>query len=484
MKFLRHLLRQLELVRQQIDPSSLRMRLTVGVATVSAIGLGGVVIWTSWNIQHLLVFTHKQNIYYIADRFPRDVELYSDMVSLPIAMQKAVDNLTTGDTWLWVIGIDDGKAIAQSEYLKMSQRGINSFLIKEISSVPQLQRINERYLLFYTSPLEVKKVEVGKLFIAEDITEDQIMFLSLVQSLRTFSILTLGGMTVTIAIYVKRSLQSLHKISQLTKNVSVESLKEVRIDLKNAPSEVKELAKTFDQMLVRLSNAWEHQRQLVSNVSHELRTPLTIVSGYLQSTLRRGNNLTEMQREGLEIANSEANRTIQLLQDLLDLARADSGRMYFNVELISLNDLIEEIGGMTKGAYSDRLINVQSYFKEIFIKADVNRLKQILLNLIDNAVKYSDAQQLITLKLDLQDNKAIIQVCDRGRGIPLPQQSRIFEPFYRLEEARDRTTGGTGLGLSIVKTLVEGMGGSISVRSQMGEGSTFIVEFSAVGTSL
>ena len=104
---------------------------------------------------------------------------------------------------------------------------------------------------------------------------------------------------------------------------------------------------------------------------------------------------------------------------------------------------------------------------------DRDRLKQVLINLIDNAVKYSDFDQPIELIVDHAQQQAIVQVCDQGVGIPLQDQSRIFERFYRVDEARARSAGGHGLGLAIVKTLVEGMGGSITVRSKLDEGSVF-----------
>lgn len=109
------------------------------------------------------------------------------------------------------------------------------------------------------------------------------------------------------------------------------------------------------------------------------------------------------------------------------------------------------------------------------MKADYSRLKQVLLNLIDNAIKYSEIDTPIAFKLNQLEDRAIVEVCDRGYGIPLQQQARIFERFYRVDESRSHTTGGCGLGLSIVKTLVEGMGGSVSVQSKLGEGSTFTI---------
>ena len=410
----------------------------------------------------------------MAERFTHDVEIYTQMMPIGTGVQKAVDNLTTGNTLIWVKNTK-GEPTAQSPSLEVATNATALLNLNNISLLPELQTINGRYWLLCASPLEVNETNLGRYYLAKDITDDQIMFLGLIRNLILTSLLAIALMILAIALYVRHSLQPLQRISQLTATISADRLGEAHIYLENAPSEVKQLAQTFDEMLVRLSEAWEHQRQLVSNVSHELRTPLTIMSGYIQSTLRRGNNLTQTQREALEIAASEAERTIQLMQDLLDLARAESGRMHFQLEAIVINDWIGEVIQMAK-RYSDRQIELKSPAYPIVIKADANRLKQVLLNLIDNAVKYSDTQIRILLK---QGDEAIIQISDRGVGIPLQQQSRIFERFYRVDEARHRA-GGTGLGLSIVKILVEGMGGRISVRSQPGEGSTFTISFPKV----
>lgn len=458
--------------------SSLRVRLTVGVATVSAIGLGSVVVWITWKMENILIETHKQNIRYISARFPQDVEIYSDMVSLETGLQKAIDNLTDNKTLLWSKN-PQGKLIAQSSALKMGTHGKNLVFLTPISPYLELQKLDGRYWLLCVTDLKVKGINIGYIYIAQDITGDKTMFFSLLTNLSLASAIAIGGMSIAIAWYVARALQPLQRISQLTQTISAEELGEARIQLENAPWEVKELAHTFDQMLTRLSDAWEHQRQLVSDVSHELRTPLTIVSGYLQSILRRGNNLTAAQREGLEIAASEAERTVQLLQDLLELARADSGGIHFHLEPLILNKWLKEVMEKTK-KYGDRQIDFEMPDYPISIKADPSRLKQVLYNLIDNAVKYSEAQTPIKVKLERQ-KQAILLVCDRGIGISLQDQARIFERFYRADEARSHATGGTGLGLSIVKTFVEGMGGNISVSSQPGRGSTFLVSFPLLG---
>lgn len=457
-------------LKSKLNFSSLRVRLTVGMAIFSALGLGSLAIWTGIRMQHILVSTHKENIKYIAERFPHDVEIYTEMATLTVATQKAIDNLATQDKLLWVKN-NSGEVTALATELEQQEIGATLLPLKNVPPIPQVRDLNGSYWLMCATPLEVNNIYLGNLFIAQDITKDQIMFLNLMRSLSIATMIGIGVMTFAIAYCINYLIRPLKRISQLTETVSADKLSEAHIHLENAPSEVRELAETFDEMLVRLSEAWEHQRELLSNVSHELRTPLTIISGYLQSTLRRGNNLTEIQREALTTASSEADRTVQLLQDLLDLARADSGRMHFQLEPIILNDLIEEVVGMTK-QYSKHQIQIELPNKLVQVKADANRLKQVLLNLIDNAIKYSDVEKPITIKIEQKQEETTIQIIDRGMGISLQQQGRIFERFYRVDEARNRS-GGTGLGLSIVKTLVERMGGSIFVRSQIGEGSTF-----------
>lgn len=460
-------------ISPKIDSRSLRVRLTVGIASICALGLGGVAIWTSWKMQSLLVITHKQNIQYIADRFEHDVEIYREMEAGEAAIQKAIDNLTTGNTVLLVRRLD-GTIAAQSAALKVGDRSTALLSLTQGMFQFQLSQVKGRYWLVCGNPLQVNNQKVGTFYVAQDITSDQIMFWSLVRTLGIASVLSIVGITVIIAVYVQRSLQPLQRMSQLTERVSVNDLGELQINLDDASTEVKELAQTFNKMLARLRDAWEQQREFVSNISHELRTPLTVVSGYLQSTLRRGNNLTEPQREALEIAASEAERTIQLLQDLLDLVRTDSGQMFFNIDTFVLNELVEEVVEMAM-QHSNRAIAIESSDSTLKVRADRDRLKQALLNLIDNAVKYSDPSEPVTLKLNQVGEQVTLQVCDRGVGIPLQQQPRIFERFYRVDEARTRSTGGYGLGLSIVKTLVEGMGGSVSVRSKLGEGSVFTI---------
>ncbi|MEH2375929.1 sensor histidine kinase [Nostoc sp.] len=467
-----------------IDPFSLQSRLTVGIAAFSALVLGSLATWTSWKMQQILVDSHKNNIEEIAKRLPRDVQLYSEMMQPETGLQKAINNLANTNTLLWLKSPDQKILIKSATLDLLSDTTVAELMsLTKMPIKPQVYKVNQSYFVLCGSSVQVQGKLLGELFVVKDITREQTMFVVMVQSLAIISVLAIIVLTTAIAFYIKRSLQPLRQLNQMASVISAEDLGQAQLYLDNPPSEVKELAQTLTMLLSRLSQSWAQEREFVSNVSHELRTPLTIVHGYLQSVLRRQNNLTQTQQEALETAASEAERTIRLLEDLLDLARADSGYLYFQIKSYVLNDLVEEVVMMAE-KYSDRIIKIESTIYPIEVKADYNRLKQVLLNLIDNAIKYSQADTPIIFKLNQLLDKGIIQICDKGYGIPLQQQARIFERFYRVDESRSHATGGCGLGLSIVKTLIEGMGGSVSVQSKLGEGSTFTISLPTYSSSI
>jgi heavy metal sensor kinase len=469
--------KQIRKIWHNIDSSSLQLRLTIGIASFSALVLGSLATWTSWKMQQILIDSHKNNIEQIAKRLPQDVQLYSEMMRTETGLQKAVNNLTNRDnnTFLWLKSPDNKILVKSATLDALSTSTVDRLM--SMTKMPirsQVYQVNESYFVFCGGSVQVQGKLLGELFVVKDISRDQTMFVLMVQSLWITSVLAIISLTVAIAFYIRRSLNPLRQLNQMTAVISLEDLGKAQIYLDHAPSEVKELGQTLNMLLSRLSQSWEQEREFVSNVSHELRTPLTIVHGYLQSVLRRQNNLTLTQKEALETASSEAERTIRLLQDLLDLARADNGNLYLQMKSYVLNDLVEEVVSMAKN-YSDRVIKIEFSNDAIDVKVDYSRFKQILLNLIDNAIKYSESGTPITCKLKQLQNQAIIQVCDQGYGIPLKHQARIFERFYRVDESRSYSTGGCGLGLSIVKTLVEGMGGNVSVQSKLGEGSKFTI---------
>jgi len=393
------------------------------------------------------------------------------------AVQKVIDRRAFGDTAIWVQA-QDGTTFAQSETLSMGSwqtAGLTEFL-QSLSPAKRLDMITvgDRTLALCIGPLTIAGEEIGTLYVAEDVTQNRRTYVALTRNLVIISGSAILLLAALIAIYVGRSLQPLKSLSTEVTGVTAESLTATQLALDKAPTEVRELAVALDHTLERLAQSWEQQRRLVGDVSHELRTPLTIVQGYLQSTLRRGQNLTDPQRDGLETAAAETDRTIRILNDLLILARASMGHLQIAAERLDLKQVVLKAVMMADPG-GDR-VAAEIEAAPVWVRADANALSQILINLIDNALNYSAPEEPVTVRLFQQAEQAVIQICDRGRGIPLTDQAKIFQPFYRVDVDRCRTTGGTGLGLAIVHTLLTQMRGQIVVQSMPGEGSTFTVQ--------
>ena len=467
-------------MKSVVDPNSIQFRLTVGMVLASIIGIGGLTGWINLRMRQLLIQNHKDNALMIANRLSDDVGLYEESMIVPEALSMAIDYREQPDVAIWVMS-RSGNIVAASDTLNMGSWQVGNFsteLMAAVHSSPNgldVMNLQNRHLVTCSSPLKIEGETVGTLYVVDDITEDQNSLHRITRTLALSSLLAIGVGAIATSLYINRALRPIRKMSRLAGNISADNLANAKLEFERPPTEVRELAQTCNMMISRLSSAWDQQKRFVSDVSHELRTPLTLVHGYLQSTLRRSDNLTAPQREGLEIAADEADRTIRLLQDLLDLARADGGHMRFQLDYEPLQTVVSEVLEMSQYV-SDR---VQSNLEMVDAWIDRNRLKQVLINLVDNAMKYSDDDKPIEVSLRKIGDRAYIEVKDQGRGIPLSDLTKIFEPFYRVDEDRSRTTGGTGLGLSIVKTLVEGMNGTLKVQSKLGEGSVFTVSLPA-----
>lgn len=243
-----------------------------------------------------------------------------------------------------------------------------------------------------------------------------------------------------------------------------------KITLDNrSQDELHEMEKTFNEMIDYQKENYEMQEIFVSDASHELKTPISIIKSYAQLLERRGTENPSIVKESLDAINSEAERMQKLVEQMLALAK---NKDVSNVENINITNLLEETIAIFKGAYG-REINFYPASKGYEIQGNQDQLKQVFYILIDNALKYSDKNVDVTV--EIKDDNLVIFVRDYGQGIPDEEKDRLFERFYRMDKARNRNTGGTGLGLAIAKTITTSHGGSLSVESVLGEGSTFIV---------
>ena len=226
--------------------------------------------------------------------------------------------------------------------------------------------------------------------------------------------------------------------------------------------------------LTRLKQLERTREEFVANVSHELRTPLSLIKGYVETLLDGARGNPEVAERFLKIIERNTQRLDLLIQDLLTISALESERIKLNLQPVELRPLVEKIFTDLKPPAENKNVELVSQLPELTATADVNRLEQVLANLVDNAIKYGRAQgRVIVGGRKLDDDKLEIFVQDDGPGIPPEAIERVFERFYRVDKARSRDQGGTGLGLSIVKHIVQAHGGEVRCESELGRGATF-----------
>jgi two-component system phosphate regulon sensor histidine kinase PhoR len=219
----------------------------------------------------------------------------------------------------------------------------------------------------------------------------------------------------------------------------------------------------------------------VANVSHEIRTPLTAIHGYIETLLDGALEEPEHARRFLEIAHRHTERLGRLVDDLTDLSNIELGRVTLRTEPVRVAEVIESVLAVMSHRAEQGAVRLGSELAEgLTVTADRDRLSQILINLVDNAVKYTPAGGQVTVRAtSLPEGMAEITVVDTGIGIPPGDLPRITERFYRVDRARSRELGGTGLGLAIVKHLVTAHGGQLRIESQPGRGTAIHVTLPA-----
>jgi two-component system phosphate regulon sensor histidine kinase PhoR len=215
----------------------------------------------------------------------------------------------------------------------------------------------------------------------------------------------------------------------------------------------------------------------IANVSHELRTPLTSIIGYVEALLDGVQNDAAKREEFLRIIKTHADRLSALVHDLLQLSQIESGDYRWRRDSVDVGALARRSVALVQPLAQRRQIVVRcaGEGEALCVVGDEEKLTQVLVNLLDNAVKYTEAGGTVEVSVQASDGRAILSVRDTGIGIPPADRDRIFERFYRVDRARSRESGGTGLGLSIVKHIVEAHEGTVSVESRLGQGSVFTV---------
>jgi len=299
---------------------------------------------------------------------------------------------------------------------------------------------------------------------------------SLAGLIRTLAIA--GPLTLVLAgaggiFLAQRALKPVDQITRTAHEIEESDLSR-RIPVQSK-DELGRLAATLNQMIERLEKAFKRQQRFTSDASHELRTPLAVIQAESTLALNKERTANEY-KQSLEIVSNESMLMAKVVDQLLTLARADSGKEQLSFEEIDLSELLAGVAAHAEILCRDKGLEFYSDRMEtILVSGDRAKLRELFLNLLDNAIRYSPDGGKISLTLRRAEEMAVISIADTGIGISEEDIPHIFERFYRVDKARSRVENGVGLGLAICKYIAEIHGGRIEVISRLGEGSTFSV---------
>ena len=241
-------------------------------------------------------------------------------------------------------------------------------------------------------------------------------------------------------------------------------------------SETDTISNACDEMLRRLQTLDESRQEFVSNVSHELKTPLTSMKVLADSLIGQEDTPVELYREFMSDIGAEIDRENKIINDLLSLVKMDKAAGNINIESVNINELLERIMKRLKPiAQRQNVELVMESFRPVVAEVDEVKLTLALSNLIENGIKYNNAEGWVHVTLNADHQNFFVTVEDNGIGIPKEAQTRIFERFYRVDKSHSREIGGTGLGLAIARNAIIMHRGAIKVHSLEGEGTTFTV---------
>ena len=288
---------------------------------------------------------------------------------------------------------------------------------------------------------------------------------------------TFGAFWIT-----RRALAPVDRITMDARSITANNLSG-RLAVPVAVDELRRLSETLNQMLDRIETSFKAIRQFTADASHELRAPMTLIQAAADFSLRRDRTREEL-HEAMERILRESRRTTALVDDLLTIARSDSDPAAFErnpIELSSvMNDVIMQARTLAEGKQIEIVSNIST---QAVIEGDELSIRRLLMTLVDNAVKYTPERGTVWIELNVEGNQAVIRVRDTGLGIAREDIPRVFDRFWRADKVRSRDEGGTGLGLSIAKGITDRHGGTVSVESELDQGSTFTVRLPLVVAS-
>ncbi len=289
-------------------------------------------------------------------------------------------------------------------------------------------------------------------------------------------LISVGVISLVVSLLVgrllaKRISQPILNTVEITKEIS-DGKYEVRLEEQSDTIELQLLINSINHLAESLETLEKLRKQLTEDVAHELRTPITILQSYLEAMTE---GIWDASQERLQSCYDEVVRIGTLVGDLENLAKLEKDNLRLDKQPMDLRAVIEQVASTFETESMNKKLSIVIQGPQIELLADHNRMKQVIVNLLSNAIKYSKESCNIIIEMFEHNETSGFSVHDNGIGIPKEEIPFIFERFYRADKSRNRTTGGTGIGLTIVKSIIQAHGGSVSVESELGKGSTFTV---------
>lgn len=276
-------------------------------------------------------------------------------------------------------------------------------------------------------------------------------------------------------VVMRRALAPVGEITRSAEQITSRNLSE-RLPEAKTGDELEALSIALNRMIARIEHSFRHVNRFSADASHELRTPLTVLRGELEAIAQRTDLPLDL-RETIGSTLEETERLSKIVESLLAISRLDAGEALMTRERFDLTELVKDTADQMRLLAEDKQISLKcAAAGPVEVEGDQGRVKQVVVNLVDNAIKYTGEGGKVEISVSLNNGNAVFEVADSGVGIPSEALGHVFERFYRVDKARSRQLGGAGLGLSIVKSICAAHQGRVSVESTEGKGSLFTVK--------
>ena len=475
--------------------NSIRFRIMLSYLFITLLGFAVVLFSVSGIVENFLsarrIADQQEKLYMVSSSLAND--LYNSEGEALFRMTSSYAQSLDGRLLVLdnraVVQVDsqstlNGRSVAYAEVTRVLWGGEGSAFAYHMQNNPNSGRgISERFrelfgakeqwVVYYVNSIEYNGEKIGAVLLSASI-QDVIDNVAQIRTRVTLVLLVVMIAILLASYFTSRSItRPIAKLTNVIRRMSRGELDQ-RVQV-TSDDEIGDLGRTFNDMSDRLENIERFRSEFVSNASHEIKTPLATMKILIESLLYQEKMEEGITREFLGDVNKEIDRLNLVISDLLRMVQLDQAESELKIERVSVDSLCANVVKRLGPIAQKKQITLNTELAVVHADIDSIKFEQVVTNLVDNAIKYTDSGGTVSVRTKQQSGNCIIEVEDNGIGIPDRDVTHVFDRFYRVDKARSRATGGTGLGLSIVERIVKLHGGEIKVQSKEGEGSVFTV---------